>query len=727
MRTLLVDNYDSYTYNLFQLIAQVNGAEPVVLHNDSPDCADLDLNDFDNVVISPGPGDPTRPKDFGACAPIIESARLPVLGVCLGHQGIAAGSGAEIVRAPAARHGHLTAVRHDGRELFHGLPQDFTAVRYHSLCVREPLPPELEATAWAEDGVLMGLRHRTRPLWGVQFHPESVATEFGYELLGNFRDLTERWHHARGSARRSGPSRSGTRLAPVGTGARPAPRPVEARPYRLHSRIMESAVDTEAAFTRLFADSSHAFWLDSSLIDPRLSRFSFLGDASGPLSEIVRYRVGDGAVEVTAAGGLPRRVDGTVFDYLQTALRARRVESPALPVDFACGYVGYFGYELKADCGGGAKHTSPTPDAYWIFADRLIAVDHQQGATYLLALSDGSPRSDRDATVWLEGTAAALAGLPRPRPTPVPDQQAVDNALLEPALVRDRAQYLDDIAACRQQLLAGESYEICLTNAVRAPRPADGLRFYRSLRRSNPAPYAAYLRLDGMEIACSSPERFLRITRDGMVETKPIKGTARRGADEAEDSRLRRELTTSAKVRAENLMIVDLLRNDLGRVCEVGSVTVPRLMRTETYATVHQLVSTVRGRLRADADALDCVRACFPGGSMTGAPKLRTLDIIDSLETEARGVYSGAIGFLSCNGTADLNIVIRTAVLTDEGLHAGAGGAIVLDSDLVEEYEEMLLKAATSLRVLLTATSGQDTAPATERAVPARAAEGGFR
>ncbi|WP_256967127.1 glutamine amidotransferase-related protein, partial [Streptomyces caniscabiei] len=387
MRTLLVDNYDSYTYNLFQLIAQVNGAEPVVLHNDSPDCADLDLDDFDNVVISPGPGDPTRPKDFGACAPIIESARLPVLGVCLGHQGIAAGSGAEIVRAPAARHGHLTAVRHDGRELFHGLPQDFTAVRYHSLCVREPLPPELEATAWAEDGVLMGLRHRTRPLWGVQFHPESVATEFGYELLGNFRDLTERWHHAGGSARRSGPSRSGTRLAPVGTGARPAPRPVEPRPYRLHSRIMESAVDTEAAFTRLFADSSHAFWLDSSLIDPRLSRFSFLGDASGPLSEIVRYRVGDGAVEVTAAGGPPRRVDGTVFDYLQTALRARRVESPALPVDFACGYVGYFGYELKADCGGGALQ----PDRRVPVGARAAVAEGQQIGGALLVVDRDQP------------------------------------------------------------------------------------------------------------------------------------------------------------------------------------------------------------------------------------------------------------------------------------------------------------------------------------------------
>ena len=191
MKTLLIDNYDSYTYNLFQLIAEVNGEEPVVIRNDAtdgkiPGRAELDLAAFDNVVVSPGPGHPGAARDFGISARVLAESPVPVLGVCLGHQGIALGEQGRVAPAPEPRHGYLSTVRHDGRDLFQGLPQHFTAVRYHSLAVHEPLPDTLEATAWAEDGVLMGLRHRERPLWGVQFHPESVLSgDWGLALLGN--------------------------------------------------------------------------------------------------------------------------------------------------------------------------------------------------------------------------------------------------------------------------------------------------------------------------------------------------------------------------------------------------------------------------------------------------------------------------------------------------------------------------------------------------------------
>jgi para-aminobenzoate synthetase len=254
-----------------------------------------------------------------------------------------------------------------------------------------------------------------------------------------------------------------------------------------------------------------------------------------------------------------------------------------------------------------------------------------------------------------------------------------------------------NIEECVGQLMAGESYEICLTNKARLPHHDSDLDLYRRLRRFNPAPHAAFLRFGELSIASSSPERFLKVDRFGRAQSRPIKGTAPRAADPEQDAELRRALMSSQKTRSENLMIVDLTRNDLGRVCRVGSVHVPHYMVVESYATVHQLVSTIEGCLAEGVSAVACAKACFPGGSMTGAPKLRTMEIIDRLESEARGVYSGAIGFLGVNATVDLSIAIRTAVMQNGALTVGGGGAIVLDSDPREEFDEMMLKIATTL------------------------------
>ncbi|MGE7388231.1 aminodeoxychorismate synthase component I [Streptomyces sp. NPDC004126] len=713
MRTLLIDNHDSYTYNLFQLLAEVNGEEPVVIANDAAAVADLDLDAFDNIVISPGPGHPARSRDFGVSRDVLVKASIPVLGVCLGHQGLAVWAGGEVVPAPVPVHGEVARVRHDGDELFAGIPEEFGAVRYHSLCVAQPLPSDLQATAWSEDGVVMALRHRLMPRWGVQFHPESIETEYGRRMLANFRDLTlaDRAERTGGRPAATAPARTAAaRTADTPAPVRTAAGPGDRTHYALHLAELDTAVDTETAFASLFAGSPHAFWLDSARVETGLSRFSFLGDARGPLAETVRYRVEDGVVEVDSA--TPGSHRESVFDYLQRELARRVIDAPPLPFDFTGGYVGYFGYELKGDCGSPNRYTSPTPDAVWIFADRFLAVDHQEGRTYLLALSTDPATAD-GATRWLAATADALARQ-ETAPAPAPAPAGGPAVSVEPLLARGRDAYVQDVLRSQEYLTAGESYEICLTNVAEVPATDDGFTAYRRLRRANPAPYAAYLRLDGTEVACSSPERFLKITADRVAEAKPIKGTAPRGATPAEDDRARRELVASAKTRAENLMIVDLMRNDLGRVCEVGSVHVPVLMAAESYATVHQLVSTIRGTLKDGNDAIDCVRACFPGGSMTGAPKQRTLEIIESLEGRARGIYSGAIGYLSCNGTTDLNIVIRTMVLADGHWRIGAGGAVVLGSDPHDEYDEMLLKADAPARALLPARP-DTTQPAPER------------
>lgn len=472
--------------------------------------------------------------------------------------------------------------------------------------------------------------------------------------------------------------------------------------FEVYSRRYDTFHDPERVFSQLFADEEYAFWLDSSQAEAGLSRFSFMGSGSGPLSKVIRYDTETKRLEIIREEKTEYR-RGSIFEYLAQELAYYRVASPDLPFDFNCGYVGYFGYELKGECGAQNVHSSPLPDAMFIFADRLIVFDHAENVMYFVCFV---PRQDsQSAQNWfnvleqqLQTLSPLSAGASLPR-------QYEDQPLYF-HLTRPYTTYLHDIQACKYYLTRGDSYEVCLTNTLETVSHREPLALYRNLRRLNPAPYAAFFRFDEIGILSSSPERFLRIDRQRMVEAKPIKGTSRRGTTAPEDQHLRAALASSEKTRAENLMIVDLLRNDLGRVCEVGSVHVPGLMNVESYRTVHQLVSTIRGTLRADLHVLDCLRAAFPGGSMTGAPKLRTMSIIDNLETQARGIYSGAIGFLGLNGTLDLNIVIRTLVITPEKSSIGIGGAIVIQSDPEEEFDEILLKARAIVHAIVLTRKG---------------------
>ena len=274
MKTLIIDNYDSYTYNLFQLISEVNGEEAVVVRNDAATWEELSRRGFDNVVISPGPGRPERPGDFGICADVLATPDLPILGVCLGHQGLAQVNGGVVGRAPDAVHGRISAVFHDESPLFAGIPQGFGAVRYHSLRVDE-IPAAVRRSAWTADGTVMGLAHRERPHWGVQFHPESICTEHGRRLLENFRDLSRPSRRARPRPARP----------PAGR-ARPR-RP--AGDLQVYWRRIDRLVDPETAFVRLYGERRFAYWLDSSLVSDGLSRFSYIGASGGPLSRVVSY------------------------------------------------------------------------------------------------------------------------------------------------------------------------------------------------------------------------------------------------------------------------------------------------------------------------------------------------------------------------------------------------------------------------------------------------------
>lgn len=704
MSTLLVDNYDSYTYNVFHLLAAACGEEPIVVHNDMVSWKALSRWDFDAIVLSPGPGRPERWHDFGVCADILRFSEVPVLGVCLGHQGLGHVLKATVTYAPTVMHGRLSPVKHTASGLFDGIPQDFEVVRYHSLAVSGSLGEEGREIAWTADGVVMGIEHSQRPLWGVQFHPESICTEYGHKLFENFYALA---HERR-------PPRTGRRLnRPSVPPRRCRRRSAEDSQVGLHVRTIEGEPQGELLFEALFADAEHAFWLDSANTTTKLGERSFLGSSMGARRVVLEYDVSDGIVTRHDADGTVKE-NGSFFQVIERELEIRGIEPPPDPArGLVGGFVGYVGYECKADCGATNTHQSDVPDAVQMFANRMIAIDHTSGRTHVLALCVGE---EPDAEPWLDQAERAVHEALATPPTAMVTTGTHEHPPNDPVVFRvgrGREQYLADIARAQSALAAGESYEVCLTDQIHTDASPDPWELYKGLRRSNPAPFAAYLKLGELAVVSSSPERFLSVDRDRRVMARPIKGTAPRSADPVKDEATRRELLQDEKTFAEHLMIVDLLRNDLGRVCEVDSVRVPELMVIEQYATVHQMISNVVGVLEPGRSPIECVRACFPGGSMTGAPKLRTMEIIDDIEREARGVYSGAIGYFGADGVVDLSIVIRTIVIRTrppgggaKTTTIGAGGAIVMQSDPSEEFDEILLKARAPMAAIARAVTG---------------------
>ncbi|HTZ87476.1 MAG TPA: aminodeoxychorismate synthase component I [Solirubrobacteraceae bacterium] len=714
MSTLLIDNYDSYTYNVFHLLAAVSGEEPIVVHNDFVSWRALSRWDFDAIVISPGPGRPERWHDFGVCADILRFSETPVLGVCLGHQGLGYVLEGRVTSAPMVMHGRLSAVKHGGEGLFAGIPQDFNVVRYHSLAVSGALG-EGRVTAWTDDGVVMGIEHTSRPMWGVQFHPESIATEHGHKLFANFYEMARRYRALRGRrANMPPPLRRARDHSPLHGPRAPVPPQsdsalgVESEDHlQLRVRSIEGQASAEPLFERLFGEAEHAFWLDSADAPTTLARRSFMGTTAGAGRAVLEYDVERGAVTVRGADGASIE-RGSVFDILDRQVQSRRLALPeGVPEGLIGGFVGYLGYECKADCGSPVEHSSDVPDAVMMFANRVVAIDHVNGKTHVMALCEGE---DSEAERWL-GEAERAAREVLAEPASPPELPRAEPEDVEPVTFRcgrGREQYIADIVRCKSVLGAGESYEVCLTDQIHTDASPDPFELYRILRKRNPAPFAAYLKLGELSIVSSSPERFLSVDRERAVQARPIKGTTSRGADPVEDEAQRNWLLTDEKTFAEHLMIVDLLRNDLGRVCEVDSVRVPQFMVTEPYATVHQLISTITSVLERSRTPVECVRACFPGGSMTGAPKLRTMGIIDEIEREARGVYSGAIGYFGLDGSVDLSIVIRTIVMRPGQTTIGAGGAIVMQSDAEEEFEEILLKARAPMSAIARAVTGSD-------------------
>ncbi len=377
------------------------------------------------------------------------------------------------------------------------------------------------------------------------------------------------------------------------------------------------------------------------------------------------------------------------FRLLKTTLGPVAVAYPGLP--FAGGAIGYFGYDLARrleELPSLAAADLDLPDVFIGLYDWAVVVDHLERHSRLVCAG----RDEKSLDEWGRVRTMVLGAV-------APAPRRPFRVLSEVVSNMDRADYRHAFDRIKRYLRDGDCYQVNLAQRFSAPAEGDAYSAYRTLQGLNPAPFSAFLRLADGAILCTSPERFLEVRGD-RVETRPIKGTRPRSKSKLCDRALAAELRASAKDLAENLMIVDLLRNDLGKNCALGSIRVPALFEVESYETVHHLVSTVTGRLAPGRHALDLLRGCFPGGSITGAPKLRAMQIIEELEPHRRGVYCGAIGYIGFDGCMDVNIAIRTLVYQGGWIHAFAGGGIVMDSDAEAEYQETLDKAEALLRLL---------------------------
>ena len=447
----------------------------------------------------------------------------------------------------------------------------------------------------------------------------------------------------------------------------------------LYSAPLPYHADASAYFAAI-RDLAWPAWLDSS----GCGRYDIL--VASPAATVVTR---GGITEVGSADGV-RRHTGDPNEALRELMGEPIAPMPGIP--FAGGVLGYWSYDLARryhHIPEIARDDEALPEMAVGIYDWAIVVDHQELNARLLSRLRHAG-TERTLEQVLGKLNSAKPGTPRGEPLSVRGDVASN-------FTPDS--YRAAFAAVKEYLHEGDCYQVNLAQRFSAQATGDAFPAYLELRKISPAPWSAFLDWPQAQILCASPERFLGV-HHGLVQTRPIKGTRPRSADATEDARLKEDLRTHPKDRAENLMIVDLLRNDLGKCCEPGSVQTTRLFEVESYANVHHLVSTIEGRLQNGKTAIDLLRECFPGGSITGAPKLRAMEIIEQLEPQRRGIYCGAIGYIGYDGAMDTNIAIRTLVYSNGVMRCWAGGGIVADSTCEAEYQETGDKASAMLELL---------------------------
>lgn len=794
---LIIDNRDSFVFNLVRYLQELR--VPVLVREaDSLTISDIQELEPSGILLSPGP---KRPVDASLCLEVVRrlGEQYPILGVCLGHQVIAEAFGACVSEGDYPVHGKIAEIHHDGIGVFAGLPNPFSATRYHSLVVQDGkdapsddgFPACLTVTARTADGVVMGIRHRTLPIEGVQFHPEAEMTEYGHALLANFaRKCGLRVFQDLSSVQYFSPSQNWDenthgqeermermeRMENMENMENMDFIEVDERVpiVTTYQRILLDRVTTGDVAARVFhklAAGTGAVFLDSAKRVPEMGTTSLVAwspwmSVHATSGQTIRVRY-DPSGSIHSEKALGMDVLRAVEHEMQQLGAAQRNTS----FGFSGGAIGFLGYESwnpenwlptgqhsarnlsscdskdvvpssnekKPNISSSGditidlhEQTTTTTDTWFWFHRIVMVFYHESGSVELIVKNpcDGNPLNSEnqvnsalcelsaeyfvaEAIELLDCAEAELTEELISHAETESTEELISCAETESTCMKPldassnrfpngwqehfhsnftKPEYLNAVEAMRQYIRTGDIYIANMTQQFTAQTDRTGREIQKRLRTRNPSAFSARFPFADGELISASPERFLQV-REGWVETRPIKGTRPRGKTAEEDAANLRELEESGKDKAELLMITDLERNDLSRVCEPGSVKVSNLFEVDTLPTVHHLVATVRGHLRQNVSVTDCLRACFPGGSITGAPKIRAMEVIRELEGCTRGPYTGALGWLDVNGNADFSILIRTLVKKGNTITFGVGGGITWESNPEEEYAETLDKA----------------------------------
>ncbi|ODQ77600.1 hypothetical protein BABINDRAFT_163328 [Babjeviella inositovora NRRL Y-12698] len=729
MPILLVDSYDSFTFNLKSLIETATGAAVYTIHNDSLSGDSLSnyLELFDAVVVGPGPGHPANPADVGCLPALFRMASpVPILGICLGFQSLCLENGNVVDQLEAIKHGQIYHVHEYGSDLlFAGIGPGFKSVRYHSLhasLTNDSIIPlayclEDESDA-ASRKVLMAGKHRSRPHWGVQYHPESICSESGRELVANFYALAQEWNTANGrelvneTAKLAAFSAILFQPKPLIESFETGEKSIKVREFSLPRSPIETC--------EAFQGKNQDFILLNSALAP--GSWSIVGLPERGESPVITHSTeAKNVVQVSKWGaeGSSAYECNSIFEYIASFMEDKFVPNTATTnphhLPFLGGLMGVFLYEegqfmafekLEKTTRG------PIPDTKLVFVERTVLHNVESGKYYIVSIKEDDREWMEETVQWLQSEAFGESAK-----SPGGSSGAVNGSVSSlcpngPSDITistpDKSEYLSAFAKCQSYLHSGDSYELCLTTptTIRLPKSVSPWDIYKVLTRKNPSPYSCFMNFPDCTLILSSPERFVSWQHNDKVQLRPIKGTVKKTAEMDTVEKASTILYTPKEI-GENLMIVDLIRHDLFGM--LAQVDVTKLMQIEEYQTVFQLVSVIEGKLSGGVyRGIDVLANSLPPGSMTGAPKKRSVELLHLIERQKRrGLYSGVCGYWSVTDDGDWSVVIRSVFnyaddLADDGetrtWRIGAGGAITVLSTAEGEWEEMEIKLASALQ-----------------------------